>query len=421
MFESAFVSGLTGFDGQNTWMAIVLTLVAAAVLVWVSKWPSTADRRRGAFNASATDTALTNLLHAMQQQRERGDFSTLASVESHSEVGQIAAEYNRILAQIDSAIQAREQAFEATRQATEKYRSIFENAVEGIFQTTLAGNYLSANPALVRIYGYESPEHLIAGLCNISRQLYVDPQRRRQFQEALETQDTVLNFESQVYRSDGEIIWISENARVVRDQQGQPWYYEGTVIDITDRMAGDRLQREKEAAEAANQAKSSFLARMSHEVRTPLNGVIGMLELLGGTSLDARQERYAKIARSSADLLLGQINDVLDLSKIEAGKLELEHILFDLPLLMEDAAEMFVARATDKGLELSCHVQPGLPATVIGDPERIRQVLINLVNNALKFTERGEVALRAALVTQETQDRGQVAVVRLSIRDTGLA
>src|SRR5258708_11546571 len=178
------------------------------------------------------------------------------------------------------------------------------------------------------------------------------------------------------------------------------------VIDITDRMAGERLQREKEAAEAASQAKSSFLARMSHEVRTPLNGVIGMLELLAGTSLDARQERYVKIARSSADLLLGQINDVLDLSKIEAGKLELEQIPFDLPLLMEDVAEMFVARAGEKGLELSCHVQPGLPALLTGDPERIRQVLINFVNNAIKFTDRGEVALRAALITQRTEDRG---------------
>ncbi len=317
-------------------------------------------------------------------------------------------------------IRARELAAEATRRATEKYRGIIENAVEGIFQTSLEGQYLSANPALARIYGYDSPQHLMSGLSNISRQLYCDPDRRRQFQDEIEQHQIVKNFESEVFRLDGEIIWISENARLVRDANGQPLHYEGTVVDITERMSRDRLEREKQAADSANQAKSTFLARMSHEIRTPLNGVIGMLELLNGTALDARQDRYVRIARSSADALLGQINDVLDLSKIEAGKLEIENVPFDLRLVIEDVAEMFVVRAAEKGLELSCHIQPDLPVSLSGDPERVRQVLINFVNNALKFTEQGEVAIRAALMTGLDPFGNAPLIVKLAVRDTGI-
>ena len=178
-------------------------------------------------------TALSELLAAMRSQRELGDFSTPVYADPDSEVGQIAAEYNRVLRRVEAEIRARENAVAETLQATEKYRSIFENSVEGIFQTTLDGQYLSVNPALARIYGYDSPEKLIAELRNISRQLYVDPERRRQFREALEKRETVLNFESRVYRADGTIIWISENARVVRDARGMPLYYEGTVVAVS--------------------------------------------------------------------------------------------------------------------------------------------------------------------------------------------
>ncbi len=290
---------------------------------------------------------------------------------------------------------------EALRRAEEKYRGIFENAVEGIFQTSPEGRYLSVNPALARIYAYESPQQMMTELNDISRQLYVDPDRRRQFAEALEQRDTVCDFESQIYRRDQEVIWIAENARAVRDADGRLLHYEGTVEDITERKNSSQLQLAKEQAEAANEAKSEFLAKMSHEIRTPLNGVTGMLDLLKATKLDSRQARYARIAQSSADALLSQINDILDFSKIEAGKLELESVPFDLRLLLEDVTEMFVCRANNKGLELACHACAKLPTNVLGDPERVRQVIINLVNNAMKFTERGEVAIRASLISHK--------------------
>src|ERR1700690_1962443 len=220
-------------------------------------------------------------------------------------------------------ISTREQAVHALRQAEAKYRGIFENAVEGIFQTTPSGHYLSANPALARIYGYESPDQLMRSIGDIERQLYVIPSRRDDFVRLMERDGVVTGFESEIYRKDRSVIWISENARAVRNLLGEIEYYEGTVVDISSRKQSEQLHREKEAAEAANRAKSQFLAHMSHELRTPLNGVIGMLDLLHETSLSDQQQRYASIARSSADLLLGLINQILDLSKIEAGKLEL--------------------------------------------------------------------------------------------------
>ncbi len=305
---------------------------------------------------------------------------------------------------------------EALRRAEAKYRSIYENAVEGIFQTTSDGKYLSANPALARIYGYESPGELIESIGDIERQLYVNPQRRDDFVALMECDGVVTGFESEIYRKDGSVIWISESARAVRNEQDNIEYYEGTVVDISQRKRAEALTVEKEAAQAANRAKSQFLANMSHELRTPLNGVIGMLDLLGDTSLSPQQKRYASIARSSADLLLSVINEILDFSKIEAGKLDLECTDFEFRPLVESALEMLASKATQKGLELAVNMPPELPLAIRGDAHRLRQIIVNLVNNAIKFTERGQIQVRAA-VESETEEK---IVLRLSVEDTGI-
>jgi PAS domain S-box-containing protein len=233
------------------------------------------------------------------------------------------------------------------RQAEAKYRSIFENAVDGIFQTTPEGQYISVNPALAGNYGYETPEALMANLTDIGGQLYVDTSRRAEFVCLLHKYRTVTGFESQVYRRDGKIIWITETARAVQDASGALLYYEGIVEDISRRkQAEEELQKAKITAESAAKAKSEFLANMSHELRTPLNGIMGMTDLTLDTELMPEQREYLTIAKDSAQSLLELLNDILDFSKIEAGKLDLDPIEFSLHDDLEAAMRALALRAS---------------------------------------------------------------------------
>ncbi len=313
----------------------------------------------------------------------------------------------------------------------EKYRSLFENATEGIFQTSPDGRYLGANPALARLYGYESPEELMHALTDVGRQLYVDPRRRDDFARLMREHGVVSGFEAQVRRRDGSVIWIVEHARAVRDADGRLLYYEGTVADVSQRKAAEQalaarnnellaaeaeLRRAMEAAQAASRAKSEFLANMSHEIRTPMNGVLGMLELTLDTDLKPEQREFLQTARGSAEALLTVINDVLDFSKIEAGKLELEAAPFDLRETLGDALKTLALRAHQKGLELNCRIDPDVPRAVAGDEGRLRQVVLNLAGNAIKFTERGEVNVNVAV--ESRADDG--VLLHFTVSDTGV-
>ena len=580
-------------------------------------------------------------------------------------------EARRNLRRLEESISSHEQSEAALRLAEEKYRSIFENVVEGIFQSTPDGTYLSVNRMLATIYGYASPEDLMRGIRDIGGQLYVDSSRRDEFKRLMQRDGQVDRFEAQVFRNDRSIIWISENARAVRDASGQVVFYEGTVEDITERKRAEQALRdseilyhslveylpqnifrknldgkftfvnrlfcqtigkpaeeilgktdfdffprelaekykeddrrvmrtlvvmdtveehvkpngeiiyvdvlktplydasgkvvgiqgifwdvterrrieealnyerdllqtlldnvpdaiyfkdakskflrvsramidkfgipdpsaivgktdfdyfggehaqaafederrimatgqpmigvteketmpngqvswvltsklpfrdkrgniigtfgvskditaliaaELELAKARDQAlestrmKSEFLANMSHEIRTPMNAIIGMTGLLLETRLDTEQRDFCETVRNSAEALLTIINDILDFSKIEAGKMTLETIDMDLREVVEGSVELLAEKAQSKGLELTAWIEERVPRFLRGDPGRLRQVLTNLIGNAVKFTERGDVEVRVAFVGEEPDH----VTLRCEVRDSGI-
>jgi two-component system sensor histidine kinase/response regulator len=303
----------------------------------------------------------------------------------------------------------------ALRAAESKYRDIFEDAVEGIFQSTFDGDLIDCNPAMVRIYGYDSIEEFKEAVS--ARRIYVDPGRRAEFVDLLQDRETLTGFEAQVYRKDGSIIWTSEKARKVRDEQGEFLFYEGFVEDITaSKRNAEELHTAKEEAEAASLAKSQFLANMSHEIRTPMNGIIGMTELALGTDLTLEQREFLEIVRDSAESLLSLINDILDFSKMEAGKLQLDPIGFKLRATLDRMFSSLGVRAQGKGLELTANILPDVPDDLFGDPDRLHQVILNLVDNAIKFTEKGDIVVHV----QSDLDLPDRAILHFTVSDTGI-
>lgn len=341
-----------------------------------------------------------------------GDLEVRLNSVRRDEIGTLARSFDRMAA---SLAQGRRQ----IEQVAAKYRAIFDNAAEGIFQSTLDGRLVDANRALLDMLGYPELERIQAEVQDLAQRIYVDPADRAALLARLREAGSVAGFEVQLRRADGTSFWAEMSVHRVETEQGAG-LLEGMLLDVTERRRRQQAEREREAAQAANEAKSGFLANMSHEIRTPLNAIMGLADLLSRTALDDRQRSYLAKIRASSGTLLTVINDILDLSKIEAGRLDLESTAFSLDEVLADLTEMFAYRAHERDIELLISADADVPRALIGDPVRLGQILINLTGNALKFTERGEVVVTVSRVEAPPSplDADQI-MVRFAVRDTG--
>src|SRR6266478_3626095 len=308
------------------------------------------------------------------------------------------------------------------RDSEQRFRGTFENAAVGIGHRHLDGRFLRVNQKFCSILGYPRDE-----LLQRTGQEITHPDDKGAGVDLAEAllrgESPGFTLEKRYVRRDGSPVWVELSVSLQRDGAGKPDYFIGIVQDISarKRLEGE-LRQAKEAAEAANLAKDEFLANVSHEIRTPMNAILGMTELVLDTPLEEDQRHGLKTVKSAADSLLGLINDLLDFSKIEAGKLELVPADFSLRGAVGDTLRALAVRAHKKGLELVYHVQADVPDALVGDAGRLRQVLLNLVGNAVKFTGEGEVVMRVEIQGDgppPSPRAGEVGL-RFTVRDTGI-
>ncbi len=300
----------------------------------------------------------------------------------------------------------------------ERFRHAFEFAGTGMAIVGLDGRWMRVNKSMCEIVGYSESELLQKTFQDITHpdDLAADlglldelvKGRRRSYQ-----------MEKRYHHREGRIVWVRLNVSLVRDSAGQPVHFISQIEDITvPKQLAENLARVRDEALEASRLKSEFLATMSHEIRTPMNGVIGMTALLRDTPLTATQADYVRTIETSGESLLTIINGILDYSKIEAGRLELEVATFELRQCVEDALTLFHGRAQAKGLQLGCTIAAGVPLRVAGDATRLRQIIVNLLDNAIKFTDRGEVAL--TVHAEPAEKNGGRQRLHFAIRDTGI-
>jgi PAS domain S-box-containing protein len=316
------------------------------------------------------------------------------------------------------ALARAEKAEDAHRQAEARLARAIRGTSDGPWEFDVAtGRYWLA-PHWRAMLGYDQDELPDPTIDLLRTLIHPDdlPIQQAAFDKCLETAG-VYDSEFRARMKTGEYRWFRSRGICDNGANGKPARVSGALQDVTERRQYQHdLIEAREASAAANRAKGEFLANMSHEIRTPMNGVIGMTELLLDTGLDPSQRDYTETIRDSASALLTVINDILDFSKIEAGKLDLEHIELDLRDTVEDVARLLAIQAHGKGLELTAHIDPAVPDLIKGDPARLRQILVNLGSNAVKFTEKGEVALDVRVMESDAES----ALIRCEVRDTGL-
>jgi PAS domain S-box-containing protein len=374
------------------------------------------------------------------------DYSIRAGKHSEDEVGVLIDGFNEMLGQIqnrdtelrhahedlerrvnerttelEQEVGDRQRAQEALHESEERIRLLLDSTAEAIFGIDRNGNFTFCNPATLRLLGHENGDTILGKHAHmVMHHSHADgtpyPLEECTIANSLRIGEGI--------HSDEEVFWRADGAGFAVEYWAYPIRKEGeivgaviTFLDITGRKRSQAaLLEAKEAAEAGSRAKSEFLANMSHEIRTPMNGIIGMTDLALDTILTAEQRDYLTLVKSSADSLLHLINDILDFSKIEAGKLELENTEFAIRDLVEETLKTLALRTDNKPLEMIGRVSPRVPAALIGDPTRLRQLIVNLVGNAIKFTEAGNIIVNTEL--EEIQ--GEEVRLHISVTDTGM-
>lgn len=311
----------------------------------------------------------------------------------------------------------------------QKYRSIIDNSAEGFFQTTADGKWITLNKAYAKILGYDSVEEL--SKVDI-KDLYADNRERYELIKLLKKYKIVKGYQLKMFRKDGSVAIVKLNDRVVTDDDGRR-YFEGNIQDITEQVkaeeernkAGEALKKEKEKSEQLAKeavelsgAKSKFLANMSHEIRTPMNGIIGFLTLIESKAYNDENElkHYSSSAKQSAESLLEIINSILDLSKIEAGKVFLDNIDFDLKTLVDQSVSVISTKAAEKHLDIIKNISQNSVLNLNGDPTKLRQIFINLLSNAIKFTHEGNVTVNVKTIVKDDEN----VELQAEVVDTGI-
>jgi PAS domain S-box-containing protein len=402
-------------------LAIVISLVALW-LVFLSREQTKAVGWRKIASAMVMGAAIpvmhyTGMAAAVfMKTTEPPDLSHSVTITAIGTAGITMATLIVLALAIVTSLVDRQYAAQASQLASteQRYRLLFERSLAGVYRITLEGRILDCNDACARILGYATRDELLS---NAVASSYSSPDDLSQFLLRLQAEKSLTNFERRLQRRDGQPVWVLENANLIPGNGNTGELVEGTMFDITERKRAEvELQQAKDSAEAASRAKSEFLANMSHEIRTPMNGIIGMTELALETELTPEQHEYLSMVKTSADSLLTVINDILDFSKIEAGKLDLDTTTFVLRDHLEEMARSFAVAAAAKGIELVCDIRPDVPGEVVGDPTRLRQVIVNLMGNAIKFTDRGEVVLHVE--TEEKTSQG--TSLHFAIQDSGI-
>jgi len=379
---------------------------------------------------------ILQLAQSMKRVSDQKNYSLRVDEQRNDELGILMTGFNKMLAEIalrDEQLQKHQDQLESrvqertvelvkanellgkaetvARENEQWQRVLLQSILTGIFIVdALTHKVIYANEIACRLAG-KTEDNLVGSICHQT----ICPAEVNQC-PILDMGEKINHSERQLLTAAGDLIPIIKN--VIRiNYRGRDFLLE-SFIDISDRkQAEETLLHAKNLAEEANRAKSQFLANMSHEIRTPMNGVIGFLELLQRDGrLTEQQRQYVNTALTSGETLLQLINDILDLSKIEAGKMEIAVTELNLISLVEEVANFFSDQAHRKGIELTVHIEKDVPSTLRGDPVRLRQVLVNLLGNALKFTRQGEISIHASLAEEEEQS----ALFRFEVRDTGI-